>query len=92
MANSHDVADLVAAVEARERDYRTCKKHLLEKMTRREQQIALLLCEGRLNKQIADQLSLTEGTVKTHLHNIYDKLGVSNRTALAALVVSIAIN
>jgi hypothetical protein len=34
---------------------------------------------------IARQLNLTEGTVKVHLSNIYNKLGIANRTALTAL-------
>jgi hypothetical protein len=36
---------------------------------------------------IARQLNLTEGTVKVHLNNIYNKLGVANRTALTALTI-----
>ena len=36
---------------------------------------------------MARQLNLTEGTVKVHLSNIYNKLGVANRTALTALTI-----
>ena len=42
--------------------------------------ILLALADGRLNKQIAAELSLTEGTVKQHLSAIFRKLGVKNRT------------
>ena len=35
---------------------------------------------GMTNQQIADRLFLTVGTIKVHAHNIYGKLGVSNRT------------
>jgi len=52
-------------------------------LTTRERQIVLVLSEGLTNKEIARRLKLTEGTVKVHLHNIYQKLGISNRTALA---------
>jgi DNA-binding NarL/FixJ family response regulator len=52
----------------------------------REREIATLASAGLSNKQIARQSSLVEGTVKIHLHNIYRKLGVKNRTALAALL------
>jgi DNA-binding NarL/FixJ family response regulator len=55
-------------------------------LTPREREIATLASAGLSNKQIARQSSLVEGTVKIHLHNIYRKLGVKNRTALAALL------
>jgi DNA-binding NarL/FixJ family response regulator len=40
-----------------------------------------LIAGGRTNTQIARQLGLAEGTVRTHLENIYGRLQVSNRTA-----------
>ena len=52
-------------------------------LTSRELQIALLACTGLSNKQIARQFNVTEGTVKVHLHNIYGKLAIRNRTMLA---------
>jgi two-component system nitrate/nitrite response regulator NarL len=55
-------------------------------LTAREQAIANLASIGLSNKEIARQLELAEGTVKVHLHSIYRKSGVKNRTALAALV------
>jgi hypothetical protein len=45
----------------------------------------LLASEGLSNKDIARRLGVTEGSVKIHLHNIYQKLGVTNRTAMTAL-------
>ena len=56
-----------------------------EPLTTRERQIALVLSEGVTNKEIAQRLRLAEGTVKVHLHHIYRKLGIANRTALAVL-------
>lgn len=59
-----------------------------EELTSREREIALLVAEGLSNKRIAMLLNVTEGTVKIHLHNVFAKLEVSNRTALATLVIS----
>jgi two-component system nitrate/nitrite response regulator NarL len=58
-------------------------------LTVRERQIALLVCDGLSNKQLGEQLDLTEGTVKVHLHKIYRKLGLRNRATLSALVVTV---
>ena len=55
-------------------------------LTSREQEIASLASTGLSNKGIARRLELSEGTVKVHLHNIFQKTGVSNRTALVALM------
>ena len=46
----------------------------------RQQEILRLLSLGRSNKEIADQLGLTTGTVKQHIYALFRKLGVSNRT------------
>jgi DNA-binding NarL/FixJ family response regulator len=54
-------------------------------LTTRERQIVLVLSEGVTNREIAQRLRLAEGTVKVHLHHIYRKLGIANRTALAVL-------
>ncbi len=51
-------------------------------MTPREAEVANLVSQGLANKVVAEQLGIGEGTVKVHLHNIYQKLRVSNRTAL----------
>jgi len=52
-------------------------------LTNREIEIVRLVATGLRNKQIADQLSITEGTVKIHLHTIFEKLGVSSRVELS---------
>jgi DNA-binding NarL/FixJ family response regulator len=52
-------------------------------LTLREWEIIGLVCHGLSNKEIARRLDLHEGTVKVHLHNIYTKIGIPNRTALA---------
>ena len=49
----------------------------------REKQIAQLVCQAKLNKEIAFELHLTEGTIKEYLNRIFRKLAVKNRTQLA---------
>lgn len=49
-------------------------------LTRRERDVLVLLSQGKTNKEIAVQLSLSEGTVRFHVSNILSKLGVNNRT------------
>ena len=53
-------------------------------LTERERQIMHLVCEGESNKKVGRKLNLSESTVKVHLHHIYQKLAIRNRTALAA--------
>ena len=52
-------------------------------LTPREREIVDLISLGLSNKEVGRQLDLQEGTVKVHLHNIYTKIGIANRTALA---------
>jgi DNA-binding NarL/FixJ family response regulator len=55
-----------------------------EALTEREMDVLRLISAGYTNQQIADELVLTLGTVKTYASHIYDKLGVGNRTEAAA--------
>jgi len=55
--------------------------HLL---TARELQIVTLVAEGRVNKQIADDLRISEWTVSTHLRRVFAKLGVDTRAAMVS--------
>lgn len=64
------------------------QRKLNELLTARERDIAVLVCEGRSNSAIADTLGLSPGTVRIHLHNIYIKLDIRNRTSLAALMLN----
>jgi two-component system, NarL family, nitrate/nitrite response regulator NarL len=57
-------------------------------LTVRERQIMRLVSEGLSNKEIGRRLNITDGTIKVHLHHIFQKLDVGNRTALAALAIS----
>ena len=51
-------------------------------LTKREQSVATLVCDGLSNKSIAQQLGITEGTVKMHVRHILRKVGVRGRGAL----------
>ena len=53
-------------------------------LTAREREIALLVARGLRNKAIASALQCTEGTVKVHLHNIFQKLSIKSRWVLIA--------
>jgi two-component system nitrate/nitrite response regulator NarL len=59
-----------------------------DRLTEREREVVVVLSEGKTNKEIGHRLRLAEGTVKVHLHRIYQKLGIANRTALAILAHS----
>ena len=52
----------------------------VENLSNRENEILLLLSKGLLYKEIAEQLSIATNTVRQHIHKIYEKLHVQNRT------------
>jgi LuxR family maltose regulon positive regulatory protein len=56
----------------------------LDALSAREQEVLRLLAAGLSNAEIAERLIVSPGTVKRHLHNLYSKLGVTNRTQAAA--------
>jgi two-component system nitrate/nitrite response regulator NarL len=60
----------------------------LAALSPREREVMRLVAEGLINKQVGQRLNLSEGTVKIHLHNIYQKTGIGNRTALTALALA----
>jgi len=59
-------------------------QHLMDSfhLSRREIDVVALLFLGLKNAQIAGELFVSEVTIKKHLQNIYEKVGVSNRTTL----------
>lgn len=59
--------------------YEDCKSMGL---TRRESEIALLICQGFSNKEIAEALVISETTVKKHISNIFEKTGINRRDEL----------
>lgn len=53
--------------------------NLIKQLSAREMEVLHLLCEGLSNQEIAAKLFLSVGTIKTHIHNIFGKLGVRDR-------------
>ena len=65
----------------------TAKKETLpDSITEREKEVCTLLAQGLTNRQIADKLYISEGTVKNYISSIYDKTGIHDR---AKLIVAI---
>ena len=62
-----------------------------EKLTDRETDVLRLLAQGLANKEIAQTLNIGDKTVKTHISNIFGKLGVVSRTQAALFAVSIGL-
>jgi two-component system, NarL family, nitrate/nitrite response regulator NarL len=62
-------------------------KKIVEVLSRRETEIVKMVAAGLRNKEIAVKLSIGEGTVKTHLHTIYEKLGVHGRVELTTYAI-----
>jgi len=56
------------------------------KITKREKQILLLVLQGKKNNEIAKDLYISEGTVKNHIYNIYQKFGVKSRLQVINLI------
>ena len=74
------------ALEAERRGERRSAEEI-GRITRREREIAVLLAEGLTNGELADRLSLTEGTVGNHVAHILRKLGLKSRTQIAVWAV-----
>lgn len=70
--------DTALAREARAEELRS-------QLTERELEVIAVAAQGLSNKTIADELGIGVGTVKTHLYNVFQKLGVNNRTELTVI-------
>ncbi len=62
----------------------TASQQIFESLTNRETEILYALTDGLSNKEIAYRFGLTEGTVKSYIHNVYGKLGVKRRSQAIA--------
>ncbi len=64
-------------------DLQHLQEAVSKRLTLRENQLVDLVIQGKLNKEIAFQLHLGEGTIKAYMSAIFQKIGVTNRTELA---------
>lgn len=69
-------------------DVRAIHQNPLSTLTRRELEVLSLLAAGQSNKQIADTQSVSPNTVKFHVRNLFEKLGVHSRSQAVALYLS----
>lgn len=70
--------------------FRTAKPgtlHARTELSERERQISVLIAQGLRNKEIARRMLIREQTVKNHIHNVFEKLGVCDRLELALYAV-----
>lgn len=74
--------------QAESREQGANPENALAVLTERERQIMRLVSRGLSNKEIGRRLNIADGTIKVHLHNIFQKLEIGNRTELAALAIS----
>ncbi len=76
---------LVSSASSRSLNRREAKRELESLLSPRETDVVRMVAKGLRNKEIADKLTITEGTVKSYLHSIYQKLGVKGRVELTLL-------
>ena len=88
IANGQDVLPSAPSESIASHERGTNSESGLTTLTERERQIMRLVSEGLSNKEIGRRLNIADGTIKVHLHNIFQKLEISNRTVLAALAIS----
>ncbi len=79
--------EIITGAIERTREHRSQIARVENLLTPREIEVMLRVAEGLTNKDVANQLNISEGTVKIHLNNIYHKLEIGNRTALANFAI-----
>jgi DNA-binding NarL/FixJ family response regulator len=80
------VSELRKYVDAHRKPAETPADDSLAELTQREREIVRLIVEGASNKEVASSLSISERTVKGHLSNVFQKLGVTDRLKLMLYV------
>jgi LuxR family maltose regulon positive regulatory protein len=78
---AQEVAERLAAMDG---EVMPTSQTLLDPLSERELEILRLVAQGKSNRQIAAELILALGTVKSHLHHIFQKLDAANRTQAVA--------
>jgi len=80
-STAHEIAEAIRATQRGERVLEPeVTTKMMDRLTNREQEVLLLIAEGKSNQEIADSLFITLKTVKTHVSNILSKLEVEDRT------------
>ena len=59
----------------------------IKELSSREREVSVLISRGSTNEQIGEKLNISEPTVKTHLRNIYSKIGVNDRAQLVSRIL-----
>jgi two-component system NarL family response regulator len=80
------VSELRKYVDAHRQPAETPADDSLAELTQREREIVRLIVEGASNKEVASSLNISERTVKGHLSNVFQKLGVTDRLKLMLYV------
>jgi len=88
VARGQKLFPLTSSDQAASREQTAVAEKSLTVLTDRERQIMRLVSEGLSNKEIGRRLNIADGTIKVHLHHIFQKLDIGNRTVLAALAIS----
>jgi DNA-binding NarL/FixJ family response regulator len=86
-ANSEQVQQLIQEI-TQVPSLRTVNAMGLKLLTPREEQVVALVADGLSNREVAQELSLSENTIKKYLFHIFDKLGISSRVELVLFAVS----
>ncbi len=87
--NEEKKGDRITGTQEKKKDRMeagSCQFFLELGLTRREAEVALQICKGISNKEIAMELHISETTVKKHVSNIFDKLGVKRREEIIGLL------
>ena len=88
VAEGQRLLPLPSSEQTISREQSAITENALTTLTDRERQIMRLVSEGLSNKEIGRRLNIADGTIKVHLHHVFQKLEISNRTVLAALAIS----
>jgi RNA polymerase sigma factor (sigma-70 family) len=88
VARGQKLFPLTSSDQAASRELTAVAEKSLTALTDRERQIMRLVSEGLSNKEIGRRLNIADGTIKVHLHHIFQKLDIGNRTVLATLAIS----
>jgi DNA-binding NarL/FixJ family response regulator len=81
-----DLVEILRSYLPQEKDTKSTKKSF--GLTARELDVVSAIVSGFTNREIAHKFSISEQTVKHHLRNIFDKVGVSNRLELALFAIN----